>query len=470
MERKKQVDKRIRSLFKLPENRYNLELLYKFLSQPSKGLCLCQVFPEERLKIFGFFKSDVFMARIHIINMVRPLCGVMDLQQIIIDNWEKFGPEKNIFFIHNIESAIYVSKTSPEKFFQELNLIRDFFMQFEAVFVFFVTESSVKRMVRNAFDFYDWMKFTFTFVSEHRDLFLQPIEIREVEGTKYSSPRNKIEYLERAIEKTASERDKSVLLFESGMLYRQVNDYDAALKRVLESLEIEEKYRDWNNAAKRYNEIAMVYQAKDDPDKALEFAVKASEIFENNHDAKGLAAAYNNIGRIYQDKGDPVRALEFAVKASEIFKKNNDTTGLAITYNNIGRIYRDKGDPDRALKSGFLMALDIFEKVNDTVNMAKDFNNIGLVYHAQGNSDKALEFFFKALEIFEKNNDRENLAVVYSNIGRIYQSRGYDTEVFYSEDNIDFVDLLFEKLQKVYPEEIIPARDSPGKEGEKVLF
>ncbi|MCU0285085.1 MAG: hypothetical protein MUF15_01680, partial [Acidobacteria bacterium] len=45
------------NLFKLPENRYNLQLFYKLLSQPLKGLLLCQAFPEERLRIIEFFKG-----------------------------------------------------------------------------------------------------------------------------------------------------------------------------------------------------------------------------------------------------------------------------------------------------------------------------------------------------------------------------------------------------------------------------
>jgi hypothetical protein len=47
---------------------------------------------------------------------------------------------------------------------------------------------------------------------------------------------------------------------------------------------------------------------------------------------------------------------------------------------------------------------------------------------------------------------------------------GHGAEVFQSEDNIDFVDMLFNKLQLTYPEEIIPSRDFPGKEEKKVLL
>jgi tetratricopeptide (TPR) repeat protein len=462
MKKKNQANKRIISLFKLTENRDNFELFYKSLSLATKGFILCQVLPEERLKIFGFFNSDPLMDRIHVIDMVQPLCGPMELQQSIIDAHEKYGAKKNIFFIYNFESCIYLSKTTAKEFFQQMNLIRDFFMQFDALFVFFVTGSTVKTMIQNAFDFYDWMKFTFTFVQE-REIETQTIEIGDREEVKYSEPHKKIEYLKNSIKKTGNEKEKSFLLLGLSTLYRQVGDYDSALERLLESLEIEEKnnalvnmairyneigliYRNkgdldkalescfkaleideksnnLKNASSYYNNIGMIYKAKGDLDKALEFTFKALEIDEKNNDLKKMATKYNNIGQVYQTKGDLDKALDISFKALEIDQENNDFLGLARDYTNIGAIYQIKGDLDKGLEFG-LMALEIDKKINDFANIARDYNNIGYFYFVKGDLDKALEYAFKALEIDEKNNDRVSMVLDYSNIGRIYKAKG----------------------------------------------
>jgi hypothetical protein len=132
MQSKNRARERIHSLFRLPENRENLELLYKFLSQPAKGLCLCKVMPEERVKILSFFNDEPWNARIHIIDVVNPPLDIMKLQQTIKYAYEESWPEKDIFFIYNIEGCIRLLETTADEYFQRLNLIRDFFIQFEA--------------------------------------------------------------------------------------------------------------------------------------------------------------------------------------------------------------------------------------------------------------------------------------------------------------------------------------------------
>jgi len=423
MENKHQAKQTLHSLFNLPENRHNFELFYKVLSQSMQGLCLCQVMPEERLRIFGFFNSDPLIERIHVIDMVKPLCGPMELQMTIIDVQEKYGEKKNIFFIYNFESCIYLSKTSAKDFFQKMNLIRDFFMGFNATFVFFVTESSLKKMIQNAFDFYDWIKFTFTFVPESRYSIIQPLELRKDEEAKYTNIRQKIQYLENSIKKATNEREKAIKLNDLATLYHQAGDYDAALERLLEAFEIDEKNNDLVSMATRYNNIGQIYQAKGELDKALESSFKALKIDEKNNNIVNMAIRYNNIGQIYQAKGELDKALEFSFMALKIDEKNKNLVNMAIWYNNIGAIYQAKGELDKALEFSF-KALEILKKNNEQVKMAVTYSNIGQIYQAKGELDKALEFSFNALEILKKNNEQVKMAVTYSNIGQIYQAKG----------------------------------------------
>lgn len=302
MASKNQAKKKIHSLFQIPGNRENLELLYKSLSQPSKGFCLCQALPEERSKILGFFHNDPLIKRIHMIDMVNPPLGPMELQQNIIETHEKFGPDKDIFFIYNIEGAIRLLKTDADDFFQRMNLIRDFFMQFEAEFVFFVTESLLKTIIRSAFDFYDWVKFSFTFVPEHKDLSQQSIESAKKEKIEYSNPLDKINYLKQSIKRVKNEKARSIQMLELAKLYIQVGDYDNALEQLHESLDIEKKHEDFNNMAIRYNEIGLCHEARGKMDKALEFFSKAAKIFEENNDRDNMERVRANMDRIYQLK------------------------------------------------------------------------------------------------------------------------------------------------------------------------
>jgi len=314
------------SPFKLPENRYNLQLFYKLLSQPLKGLLLCQALPEERLRIIEFFNKEPLAERIHAVNMVKPVMGPMALQDTIIAAYEKFGPGKNIFFIFNIESCIYLSKIAARDFFREMNLIRDFFMKFDAAFVFFVTESSLKEMIQNAFDFYDWMKFTFTFEPENKGLVAQEQKQKQ---KKYSQPSKNIEYLERSLEKITDEKEKSIRLFELGKLYHQMGDYDRALERIFESLEIEEKYGDPNIIAGRYNEIGLIYRAKEarkEPDKYYKpagtdiYNFKWDELLNSIHHNKVIPVIGQGLYRVETEPVDKNGRLLYGYLADQLLE------------------------------------------------------------------------------------------------------------------------------------------------------
>lgn len=302
------TNEKIHNLFREPGNCEAFALLYKLLSQHSRGFCLCQVQPKERLKILEFFDDDRLNERIQIIDMVSPLLGPMELQQTVIDVDKKFGSVKDIFFIYNTEECINLLKKSAEKFFQEMNLIRDFFMHFDALFVFFFTESSVKTMHRNAFDFYDWMKFTFFFTEETGDSSAPSAGAGEREKEKYSAPLEKIEYLENSLAKIKNEKARSRHLLELGQLYSQISHYDKALKRLTESLEIEEKYDDLNTMALRYNEIGQIHNAKGDPEAASVYFKKALGIYEKNNDRDLIKAVQFDIDemkRLLKSKKKP---------------------------------------------------------------------------------------------------------------------------------------------------------------------
>lgn len=290
MNNKKQVENSIQRLFLQPENQYNFELLYKYLSQAQshEGFLLCKAMPVDRNRLLTFFRSDSIMERIYFIDMVNPLIDTVDLQEIIVTVHEKMENKKDIFFIYNIEDCIERLKTGERDFFERLNLIRDFFMRYNSVFVFFMTEGLVKEMIRFAFDFYDWMKLTFTFIPEEEERKpLQPM--RGIETDKYTNPQEKIKYLKTTLEKEKEPQRRFPLLKEIGMLYYQTGDYDLALQCTGEALNILEMSSDrWTiELADLYNNLSMIYRAMGQLDKALSFSEKAGAImthlFPNGH-------------------------------------------------------------------------------------------------------------------------------------------------------------------------------------------
>lgn len=301
------------------------------------GFVLCQVLPEERLKILRFFDKEPLKERIYVIDMVQPLSGPMQLQRSILEAHKKYGDKKNVFFIYNFEICIYLSKTSSETFFQKLNLIRDFFVGFDAAFVFFMTEASIREMIQHAFDFYDWMAITFTFVPEGLVPEELPIEIREKDEIKYSAPYEKIEYLKKSIEKTTNEKEKSLKLIELADLYYQIRDYDTSLERILKALEIDKKNSDLKHTAYDYYRIGKIYQEKGDYDAAITNYQDSLEIKEKIGDIEGAAISMAQMGNLYFQKQEYATALTLCLKS-------------LIIFNNIG-------SPNAEIVKGFIAGI-----------------------------------------------------------------------------------------------------------------
>ena len=575
MESKNQAKDRIHRLFQVPGNRENLALLYKFLSQPSKGLCLCKVMPEERLKILSFFEGTLWSDRIQHIDMVNPPHGPMELQQSIIDTYDKFGPKKDIFFIYNIEGSIRLLETTADEFFQRMNLVRDFFMQFEAEFVFFVTEPLENMIIQNAFDFYDWMKVTFTFTPEIKDLSRQPTEPEEQEKIEYSNPLDKIKYFEKAIPKVKNEIAKAIQQSELGGLYLQVGEYEKATQFLNNALEIFVKTNDRDNIEIVRANMNQVNRLKKDNKSVapmdgqpfdwdeLLFRIRHKNVipvigqglYRVEVESKGISGVllYDYLAEQVSKECDcpltPGENHRFAKASLAFLKKTNNNYLQLLNFlldslkgarlvpvNPLWKLARIKSFAIFMTTAYDDFLLNTIKTVRDTPTDVLSYSirekkltqlNEGLfdrtwnskftmVYHLFGNMKQSIAPAYTEKDIletlleFHKDMERfllfKEKSFLFMGCGfddwlyrffiriisnKYYGSAGYEpthiyvaddfsnykkdpsqeltrflrdykTNVFYTGGGSDFVDLLFEKIEKAYPEEIIPQSDFPA--------
>jgi hypothetical protein len=163
-----------RDLFKRGSNRENFMRLYRFLSYPQRGFILCRAGLGEQSKMFDFFKDSPLAERSYMLDMADPPLKPKALQEKIIQIYDRKGQPINIFFIYNIDSCIKLLNIKEKEYLERLNFIRDFFCQFDSLFVFFFTKDLLNVLFLNAFDFYDWFKVKVVFQPE--PLFFYPVE------------------------------------------------------------------------------------------------------------------------------------------------------------------------------------------------------------------------------------------------------------------------------------------------------
>jgi len=429
MKKKERVNTQTPLLFHNPGNQENFRLFYSFLSRPGKGLCLCQAMPPEQIEILDFFKTDPMGDRVNFIDMINPLSGPMELQLSVLDVIDKFGSTRDIFFIYHLEECIFQSKIDAKDFFNRLNLIRDFFGRFRAVFVFFMTESLVKTMIRHAFDFYDWMKLTFEFHPESELALPQIMDTDIPWRKKYSDIDKKIKYLEKSLKLIKNEKEQLLRLLDLGSLYAQVYRYDKALEYFNSAEEIASRLGDKEGLSEGLSGEGFIFRIRGDYTAALDKYEQSLKMREELGDREGVAKSLHNIGIIYQDRGDYGAALKKYEQAKQVFEEMGDRAGVAATLHQIGIIFQIKGDYATALEK-YEISLKIAEELGDRAGEATTLHQVGNIYYDKGDYAAALEKYEQSLKIKEELGDKLGIAQSHGQLGLLFQATGKYPEAF----------------------------------------
>ncbi len=334
--------------FENPENRHNFDLFYDFLNQSPLGLAICQAEASAKSRIVDFFREDRLKEQIFFIDMSNPVRDTIELQEAIINISEKSGNKKNIFFIYNIFEGLYQSGSDPRDFSGKLNLIRDFFMRHDAAFVFFFNEYFVKIVIQAAFDFYDWVKFTFIFQPETDELPLGLMEPFDIESYPVSKPYEKITYLEKAVKKTGKSKEKALNFLELGKIYFKVRDYDAAIKSYRDSFKILKAQNDKHGQAAALHQLGMVYEELHNLKEAEKLYKQALKTFDELGDSSSQASAYHQLGNIAFRKREFSNAEALYNRALEINGRTGNHKGETSNFLQLGMTAREMGNYQRA--------------------------------------------------------------------------------------------------------------------------
>lgn len=299
--------------------------------------------PPEQIKILEFFKTDPVGDRVNFIDMISPLSGPMELQLSVLDVIDKVGSTRDIFFIYHMEECIYQSKIDAKDFFNRLNLIRDFFGRFRAVFVFFMTESLVKTMIRHAFDFYDWMKLTFEFHPESELALPQIMDTDIPWRKKYSDIDKKIKYLENSLKLIKNEKEQLLRLLDLGSLYAQVYRYDKALEYFNSAEEIASRLGDKEGLSEGLSGEGYIFRIRGDYTAALEKYEGSLKIREEIGDRLGIAQTKGQLGLLFQATGKYPEAFEYLLTALAIFTELQ-SPDAEKTLRNLGKLRDDWGE------------------------------------------------------------------------------------------------------------------------------
>ncbi len=174
-----------------------------------------------------------------------------------------------------------------------------------------------------------------------------------------------------------------------GLLENYMHDRDKAIKYLKESSE----YAGQNKSIQALldNNLGVIYREKNDLNQALKYQLRAKKLREQRHDSIGLAYSYFNIANIYLDKKELNKALNYHRKSIAIRKKLKLKNDLSYSYDELGTIYFMKSDFKKAIKYAGL-SYQLALPLHSLVNEQRSLKLLSDIYSRQNNYKTAYNY------------------------------------------------------------------------------
>jgi tetratricopeptide (TPR) repeat protein len=343
---------------------------------------------------------------------------------------EKVSSTKNktVIFVYGIEKASKaVTSSGKSAFLTKLNIMREEFSSINQPVMIWSNEATISKIAFEAPDFWGWRTTVFEFRMEKVTEPFEKIEKITESGFENLTIDELNERYEQYSELMEAYKNKNIVddykfadwYLKLGMIYYLKGDYNEALEKFNQSMEIETKLGNQRGIAHALHNIAVIHQHRGEYDEAFEKYNQSIEIKKKLGDQQGIAQALNNIAAIYQHKGEYDEALEKYNQSIEIKKKFGDQQGIAQTLHNIANIHQDKGENDEALEK-YNQSMDIETKLGDHRGIAQTLHNIAVIHQDKGEYDEALEKYNQSMDIEKKLGDQRGLAYTLAQMGLLY--------------------------------------------------
>ena len=225
---------------------------------------------------------------------------------------------------------------------------------------------------------------------------------------------------------SAKEIYKSVNLTEDivdinrliGMIYYWKSEYQKALKIYKDCLENLDK----RNLlyANILVQMGSIFTKTGDFPKALKYMLESVALREKYHQGIGLENVFINIGETYKSMNKIADAHRFFLKALELYKKGENKTGISKSLNNLGTTSYRMNNKEQALKY-YHSSLKLSEELKDNFTSAAILNNLAIVYSDANEHSKAISNYENALKIKRNYGHKSDVVTILMNIAQEYK-------------------------------------------------
>ncbi|MGI9547476.1 MAG: tetratricopeptide repeat protein [Flavobacteriaceae bacterium] len=201
---------------------------------------------------------------------------------------------------------------------------------------------------------------------------------------------------------------KAIVLVGIGRTEMFLNNYDLALEKMGEGLEvfIEKEEEMWQ--AITYLEIGSVHYDLRNWPQSIENYHMALEISRKNERDDFIAAILGNLGGVYIEQKEYDKALTNLFESNKIALKRGSVTNQIITYNDIATAYYGKKEYPKAIEN-YSEAIKLADSIQSLDVLSDAYEERARVYEEMGNHKSALE-------------DQKNFQIVHDSVYNIAKS------------------------------------------------
>ncbi|HIH95474.1 TPA: tetratricopeptide repeat protein [Methanosarcina acetivorans] len=207
-------------------------------------------------------------------------------------------------------------------------------------------------------------------------------------------------------------------LLDLGIFLIKISKPYEARKCLEKAEEIFSKNHDKVGISSTSHSLGIIYQQQGNYEEAVKKYNQSLEMKEELGDKSGIAITLYQLGNIHYSQGNYEEAVKKYNQSLEMNKKPGDKSGIAKTLHQLGMIHHDKGNYEEAVKK-YNQSLEIKEELGDKSGIAITLHQLGNIHYSQGNYEEAVKKYNQSLKIKEELGDKSGIAKTLHQLDRI---------------------------------------------------
>jgi len=164
-------------------------------------------------------------------------------------------------------------------------------------------------------------------------------------------------------------------------------DFQKSIDYIQKSIEVDKK--DSIRLSARYNNLAVIYRNTEDYKAALKYNLKSLDINIQLKDSGSIAKSYNNLGLLSENLNSIDKAIDYYLKSAEINERTGELNSSAVR--NLGTLYLTEKKLDKS-KKWFLKALELEGKKQSVLYKKNVYNSLLYIALHQKNFKKSIRY------------------------------------------------------------------------------